>query len=275
MKKEKKGNLIDTWKEHLKGHRNRLKLRFLTQNSDDMDDTRLLELLLTYALPRKDTYPLAAELIVRFGDINGVFSADINELCSIDGIGQNTAILIKIVPTINRKCHLAAKNRKVFKTSESIAENFCKLFFGMTSEKLVLMSFNSKMELLKVDWISEEKPNECFVDMRAIGKISLRHDVAHVALAHNHPSGSLQPSWEDLNLMVKLRDFFQVMSVDFIDMYIIHENNYFEMSKAEQMASAVSPEEEYSYLFRTVDLQNSDTPTGTAMDFEKSAGPEE
>ena len=106
MKKLHK-SLTPEEKNSLKGHRDRLRKRYLTQDNDYMDTNRMLELLLTYAIPRQDVYMLANSLLLKFGDISGVLNAGVDELMLVDGIGENAAILISLVASLNRKKMLA------------------------------------------------------------------------------------------------------------------------------------------------------------------------
>ena len=79
-------------------HRRRLKKRVLEQGAEGLEPHVLLELLLTYAIARRDTNELAHRLLARFGTLRGVFDADMTELCKVDGIGEHSAILLKLVP---------------------------------------------------------------------------------------------------------------------------------------------------------------------------------
>ena len=85
------------------GHRKRLKARFVKSGLDDFEPHNVLELLLFYSIPRKDTNPIAHKLISRFGSLSGVFDAKPEELMKVDGITENTAVLISMVPQLARK----------------------------------------------------------------------------------------------------------------------------------------------------------------------------
>ena len=91
------------------GHRARLKKRFLEYGAEGIDDVNLLELLLFFALPRVDTNETAHELLARFGTIDGVLEASADELLATPGVGENAAVLLKLIPTLE-KLYLAAKN---------------------------------------------------------------------------------------------------------------------------------------------------------------------
>ena len=90
------------------GHRDRKRQQFLTSGPDPFADHELLELLLYYAVPRKDTNPIAHELINRFGSLQAVFAAPAAELERVPGLGRNAAVLLKLVPELYRKAILSA-----------------------------------------------------------------------------------------------------------------------------------------------------------------------
>ena len=85
------------------GHRDRLRQRFLQEGLENFQDHNVLELLLFYSIPRKDTNEEAHNLINRFGSLSGVFDASFEELCEVKGIGENSAALIKIMPELFKK----------------------------------------------------------------------------------------------------------------------------------------------------------------------------
>ena len=85
------------------GHRQRLKERFLREGLDHFEPHTVLELLLFYAVPQRDTNELAHRLIARFGSLDAVFDAAFDELCAVEGIGRNTATLLKLVPDLTRR----------------------------------------------------------------------------------------------------------------------------------------------------------------------------
>ena len=239
MKRGYYTGLTDEEKKRISGHRDRLKKRFLTQDTDYMDDSRILELLLTYAIPRIDVYPIAVNLLIKFGDLDGIFAASVDELCSVQGIGENTAVLLKLLPTINRNCALSRNKRRTFKSEEKIAEEMCKYFHGLHEERTLIALFDSSMQLIKTEFVSTGSPTECAVDLRTIAGMIIRNDVAKVAIAHNHPNGDITPSFTDMKTMSEIKRFMNDLRTEIIEMYIVHGNNYFRISEASALAHTV------------------------------------
>ncbi|MBE6605897.1 MAG: hypothetical protein E7635_02530 [Ruminococcaceae bacterium] len=226
----KKPKLTKEEKDLLKGHRERLRKRYITQDKDYMNDARLLELLLTYSIPVQDVYPISVKLLAKFGDIENVLSASIDELCTVNGIGSSTAILINMHAALNRRCVIAQNSRKTFNDTTALAKKICELYFGVRGEKLMILTFNASMQLLNYEWLSSEHPSECSFDQRELSKILLRDDVAKVAIAHNHPNGDVAPSREDIRAAMELNRIITSMSVELVDIFIVSGYKYFKLS---------------------------------------------
>ena len=107
------------------GHRQRLKERFLREGLDHFEPHTVLELLLFYAVPQRDTNELAHRLIARFGSLDAVFDAAFDELCAVEGIGRNTATLLKLVPDLTRRYLDSADHEQVLLTSVQAIGDFC------------------------------------------------------------------------------------------------------------------------------------------------------
>lgn len=107
------------------GHRERMKSRFVEAGLDGFNDHNALEMLLFYAVPRKDTNELAHRLLKNFGSLAAVFEASHAELMHVDGIGENAATLIKFIPEISRR-YLLTKSlpNKVIRRNEDAGEYF-------------------------------------------------------------------------------------------------------------------------------------------------------
>ena len=138
------------------GHRQRLKERFLREGLDHFEPHTVLELLLFYAVPQRDTNELAHRLIARFGSLDAVFDAAFDELCAVEGIGRNTATLLKLVPDLTRRYLDSADHEQVLLTSVQAIGDFLRpKFLGRTKEMVFLLCLNNKGGLTYGDFIAE------------------------------------------------------------------------------------------------------------------------
>ncbi len=235
----------------LNGHRARLHNRYLTQDHDSIDDSRMLELFLTYSLHRRDVYPIALRLLDKFGDLDNVLSASVDELACVKGVGAKTATLLSLPLSLMRKAKISKNKRKLYKTPQDIATYFCTQFDGIRGEQMAVATFNNSHELLSLNWVAKGHPDECIIDMREVARVLVRDNVAYVAFAHNHPSGNIKPSAADIETMFKLKSLVEDMSVKLIDMFIVSGQKYFLMSRATELTDRISDygDEEFSYTF--------------------------
>lgn len=180
------------------GHRERLKKRFSEQGLDSFEDHNILELLLFYALPRRDTNPLAHELINRFGSLEGVFAATADELKKVPGLGESGAILIKLIPEISRRCAMS-KNRpdEIIDSSEKAGEYLIPLFQNERDEVVYVICLDAKNKLLCCKQLFRGVTNTAEIGLRKIAEFALAKNASSVIISHNHTSGIAIPSMED------------------------------------------------------------------------------
>ena len=139
-----------------KGHRSRLKGRFLTEGLDSFTDIQALELLLFYAVPRQDTNPIAHELLNRFGGLSQVLETSVEELRRVPGIGENAAILLTLVPQFARYYQVDCAQRvKCLTTLEACGEYLVPYFFGRNKETVFLLCLDAKCKVLCCKEIGE------------------------------------------------------------------------------------------------------------------------
>lgn len=182
------------------GHRQRMKQEFLARGLDGMPDHKILELLLFYALPQGDVNPLAHTLIDHFGSLNGVFHATYDQLLSVKGVGENTAILIQLVTAIGgRHLHEQPDMKGAFRESWQFRELLAPEFFGARNERLYIICLDKKMKLLSPPkCLSEGNFDTVAISMRQVLETALACNAAAVVLAHNHVGGLAIPSSDDV-----------------------------------------------------------------------------
>ena len=191
------------------GHRSRMKQEFLQGGLTHFSEPRALELLLFYSRMQGDVNPTAHALLDAFGSLAGVLDADPQELMSVPGVGENTAVLLKLIPALAAK-YLASRTsaETIIRNRGDLRDLFAPYFFGARNELSFLACFDSKLKLLGVRKISEGGPNETNIGPRQIATAALSYNASAVVLAHNHPSGLASPSDDDISTT---RYLFQVL----------------------------------------------------------------
>ncbi len=210
------------------GHRLRLKNRFLESGLENFEDHNILEFLLFYSIPRKDTNEIAHQLLEHFGSFKNVFDADFEELIKVDGIKESSATLIKLISNIARKYALNKyEDGYKFNTAEKIGEYFLDKYIGETREIVYVMLLNNSLELLNVIKIHEGSVNSAMVSPRKIMDLVVKYNASMVVLAHNHPGGSAVPSPEDVQTTYSLLSAFNAFDVKILEHYVISNNDYY------------------------------------------------
>ena len=130
------------------GHRERLKKRFIDNGFDNMEDHEILELLLFYAIPRKDTNELSHRLIDHFGSISSVFDASISSLIEVKGVSNNTAILIKMIPGISSVYEYNKHQTDKPVNIDMICKLLLKKYIGIDNEVIYLTLLDVKCKLI-------------------------------------------------------------------------------------------------------------------------------
>lgn len=209
------------------GHRQRLKNKFLENGFVGFEHHNILEMLLFYSIPRRDTNEIAHELLNRFGSLKNVFNAEFDELIQVNGISENSATLIKMVPQIAREYLSDYSNSKVsFDSEKRIGEYFVNKYIGETKEVVYAMLLNSKFELIDCIKIHEGSVNSAFVSPRKIIDSVVKQNAAMVVLAHNHPDGSVCPSMEDISTTANLISIFRPFDIALVEHFLVAGNSY-------------------------------------------------
>ena len=196
------------------GHRNRLKRRFLEEGMEQFEPHNVLELLLFYSIPRQDTNETAHRLIDTFGSLSAVFDASVEDLMKVEGVGMNTAILIKLVPAVNRR-YLEDRALRGMRavSSEACGELLVSKFNGVTVERVLLLCMNNQGRVLHCVSISEGTQSMVDINNRRIVEAALRHNASCVVLGHNHPNGVAVPSRTDVETTCMLARLLRSMDI--------------------------------------------------------------
>ena len=214
------------------GHRQRLIQRFLEEDLDNFEPHNVLELLLFYAIPRKDTNELAHVLIDTFGSLKGVFDAPYEELIKVTGIGPNTAALLKLVPSLTRTYYSSDARSIILDTSEKSGEYFLPYYIGQTEEVVRLACLDAGGKVFSNQILHRGSANAAEVNIRKIVNIALRNNAMGVILAHNHPGGLPLPSEEDVATTKSIREALMPMGILLMDHIIVAGQDYVSMARS-------------------------------------------
>ena len=188
----------------------------------------LLEMLLYYVVPYKNTNPTAKELLLHFGDVDSLFNAEKEELCRVEGVGERIAELISGVGDFGRSLFSEVREQEEnpFLNYKSTGK-FLAEYFGSSEEiKISLVLFNNRMErilisdLYSVDYSSAKVKADVFVDLA----VSSRASVA--IIAHNHPFGPLYPTVGDIETNKMIEDALNRVGVSLLEHFIISGSSY-------------------------------------------------
>ncbi|MBM3242817.1 DNA repair protein RadC [Candidatus Poribacteria bacterium] len=215
-------------KPHYLGHRERLRERFRKAGSEGMHDYELLELLLTYAIPRKEVKPIAKDLIKRFGSFSGVFDANLKEIEDVPKVGTTSATLIRLVKEIFGAYLAEGMKGKDLLTSPQAAVDFARVeLAGLPHEAFMVVYLNTKNEVIHHEIIHEGTVNRAVIYPRRIIESALAHHAARLLLVHNHPSGHPEASLEDENITRAIAEAARTVEIKIIDHIIVGKDGYF------------------------------------------------
>ena len=209
------------------GHRVRLKRRFIKSGLDDFEPHNVLELILFYSVPRKDTNPLAHKLISKFGSLSAVLDAKPEDLMKVEGVTENTAVLLSMLPQIARK-YLEDKTDVTNLVSDfnDIGVYLMPKFIGRTIETMMLASIDNKGKIVSCSIIAEGDSTRASVSKRKIMEEAIRVGATRVVLAHNHPMGFAVPSDEDIDMTEKVYVLLKSVGIELIDHMIFAQDDF-------------------------------------------------
>jgi DNA repair protein RadC len=211
-----------------KGHRRRLREKFLKSGLAGFHDYEIVELLLTLGSPRKDCKPQAKEAIRRFKSLRGVLAASLEELQQIKGIGPHSAFGIKLMQEVAREFLKEQIIEKPF--CKSSREIFDYLYHAMRDRKKELFKviyLNSQNQIIETADLFEGTVNSSAVSLREVVEGALKHNAVSLIFVHNHPSGNPEPSASDRELTRELVYAGEIMRIKVLDHIIIGDNRYF------------------------------------------------
>lgn len=204
---------------------------FIKQGDSAFHQHQLLEMLLTFSIPRCDTNPAAHALLDRYGSLDAVLSAEVHELMKVDGIGEKSAILLSLVGSIMKRAGQDISPNIRIKTPADAAAYCEKLFSAQKYEAMYIISLDKKLKVLYCEKISSGTLTETTVYPRLAVESALRHGANSVLLTHNHPSGDLNPSTQDIDTTMLILKALEPIGIKLHDHVIVGGGGAFSMTR--------------------------------------------
>ena len=211
-----------------KGHRGRLRERFMKSGVEGFHDYEIVELLLTLGTPRRDCKQQAKDAIKRFKTLRGVFEASAAELQEIEGIGPHNAFGIRLVQEVARKfLKERILERPIYSSSKEVFDYLYHTMRGLKKETFKVLFLDAKNRVTEEEDLFEGTLNVSSVYPREVVKSALGHHAASLIFVHNHPSGNPDPSRSDREITQDLVFAGSIMQIKVLDHIIIGDNRYF------------------------------------------------
>jgi DNA repair protein RadC len=212
------------------GHRQRLRERFLEEGLENFKEHEVLELLLYYCIPRRDTNIIAHNLIDRFDTLAGVLEAPPSELKKVEGMGDGAATFIALLQAAERY-YLVNKqdDGKPMTSVEACGRYLVPKFRNLRNESVYLLSLDAKCKMLSCRLVGEGSVNSAAVPIRRIVEMALEAGATSVVLAHNHPSGIALPSPEDIQTTRRLAMALSAVEIGLVDHIVVADEDYVSM----------------------------------------------
>ena len=201
----------------------------------------LLEMLLYYVIPYKNTNPVAKRLLERFHSLDGVFSASAEELCEVDGVGFAVADFLKKVASLMEGNYSYAGER-VLDDYVTVGEFLVSKLSSSKESKCVMLLLDNRMALIDYSEIYDLDFSSGAVKADAFIDIAIRKRAAVAITAHNHPHGPLFPTVGDMATNALITSALNFAGVTHIEHYIISGDKFFGISKQFSLSLVQSPE---------------------------------
>ena len=213
------------------GHRLRLRDRFLSGGISALAEYEIVEMLLMFAIPRKDVKPIAKKLIQKYGGVKQILNAEQGELMQVDGLGRHSVCLIRLMRELIPLYHLQTLEASPIELDsvDKLMEFFRARIEGLKNEVLEMACFDSELRLIENGAIRlfEGSSNTAKADIRRIIELAIKFGASSIVVAHNHPGGDARPSFEDIAFTRKLSLACRPIGLNFIEHLIVAKNATF------------------------------------------------
>ena len=230
--------MADKPKHRHTGHRERMKAEFLARGLEGWPDHRVLELLLFYTIPQGDVNDLAHELVERFGSLAGVLDASVEELKKVKGVGDHTAVFLRMLPAVLGRYQGARTRLSAIINSPEEAYAWLEpYFFGARNEMVYVLCLDGKRQVLGVRKVAEGSIELAEVNTRRIAEEAIGLRAAQIYVAHNHVSNLAIPSQADWQTTDTLRGALRPIGIELIDHLVFVDGDMVSLKDSEHLKS--------------------------------------
>lgn len=230
-----KNNSIENKKEKYNakndGHRKRLKERYKNTGFDSFSDHEVIELMLFYAIPYSDTKGMAKAILDEFGNIRYLFEATVEEISSRCKVSEHVAIMLSLAFSSYKIYLKSSENFTVLNSTASVHRYLQVFFAGEKVECFYIICMDQKNRLIKPCLISRGSTTSTQIYIRNIVEAVIKSDATKVILAHNHPSGHIEPSSSDIDATKQITRVLHSIHVEVVDHLVVSDNNFFSFYK--------------------------------------------
>lgn len=187
---------------------------------DNFADHEAVELLLTLCIPRRDVKPLAKKLLAHFGSLKGILDAPMDELQQLDGMGQVTPVALRIIKeTMVLYLRQQAEQLPMLDSVDALIDLFRARLGELKHEVFEVAYLNHSYQLMKngVERLEEGLANRATVYPQKVARAALQRHAVYVVIAHNHPTGELEPSQQDLRLTNAIKAACDAVGINLLD----------------------------------------------------------
>jgi len=210
------------------GHRQRMRDRIKKYGTEALEDHELLEVLLYYCIPRKNTNPIAHKLIKEYGSIYELFTADYIDIADRGEISENAALFLNLTVEVAKRLNMQSLEKGVLMNSSQKAGNYCiELLKFEKVEVFCILCIDAGGRLINICEINRGTALAVDIRTRKLIETAVRQKASRIILLHNHPGGDVQPSPEDIFITNEAKKLLASVEINVIDHIIVNEEKYF------------------------------------------------
>lgn len=204
------------------------KRKNLPRTPDSISDAELLALLLQFT--RDDAKELTDRILAQFPTVADVMEAEKQDLAAVEGMDEDTVLLLRLVPELHRRYFLSRSRRETRLTdSHDYGSYLLPYFYGVRDETVYLLLLDGAGRVINCRLLEKGSVSSANVPIRRLVQEALTANAAAVVLAHNHPAGIALPSKEDVEITLRLRDALEVMDIVLLDHIVVADDDFVSM----------------------------------------------